>query len=148
MADFEERGRGKGQGEERFNLILKTEAQMNTGAMDAPVTTLRKSEGEGGFHNNHTVLNHWKMSSPLATLHITHQAGQWPLIYSVQTSVTVTRRKGPLHTGASSSPANIFPVLSWALISSANQKDNFVVLTRSFPWQTLRCFYNSKGFGY
>ena len=57
MADFEERGRGKGQREERLNLILKTEAQMNTGAMDAPVTTLQKSEGEGGFHNNHMVFN-------------------------------------------------------------------------------------------
>ena len=64
----------KGGKRKRLNLILKSEVQMNTDAMEHPhppppsphsPLSRRKSEGDGGFHNNHMIFNHWKMSSPL-----------------------------------------------------------------------------------
>ena len=106
----------------------------------ATITTLPSQEKEirrgWGLSQYHMIFNHWEMSSPLATLHVTHQVGQWPLP-SIQFRLQSPQ---PGIKGCFSFSSKPIYLLSFPGYLSANQKYNFLVLVWSFLWQTLDVF--------
>lgn len=96
---------GKGGKRKRLNLILKSEVQMNTGAMEhhhppppSPHSPLsrRKSEGDGAFTIIIWFLITEKCLLPCDPPCHPPSGPVGSLTYSVQASVTTTRNKGPL----------------------------------------------------
>lgn len=119
----------------------------------ATITTLPSQEKEirrgWGLSQYHMIFNHWEMSSPLATLHVTHQVGQWPLP-SIQFRLQSPQ---PGIKGCFSFSSKPIYLLSFPGYLSANQKYNFLVLVWSFLWQTsldvfiiLKVLVINKGF--
>lgn len=86
-----------------------------------PYCKRKKSGGERGFHNHHMVFNHSQMSSPpWPSTSFTEWVSFLSHLFSSGFS-HCKQEEGALFP----SPAHLFPVLSWVLISFSNHKELF-----------------------